>query len=154
MDESLRWGNLETVSSSQFIVFTLSSAGAQRCCTIYQPRQTVRIMQSQNHCLQAKLAYFDFSSSNFTMQDHVLSTAGDALIPPAKMEHPSLSRTEVHLPPCLSPPSLEQKFTCLLVSSLSLSLQSPDSPSHCYQDSYLNSIDSGAITPTFLGFKG
>ncbi len=63
------------------------------------------------------------------------------------------------------PPSLEQKFTCLLVSlpllnrsslaslSLSLSLQSPDSPSYCYQDSYLNSIDSGVITPTFLGFK-
>jgi len=48
------------------------------------------------------------------MQDPVLSIAGDALIP-AKMEHPSLSRTEVHLPPCL-PPSLEQKFTCLLVS--------------------------------------
>jgi hypothetical protein len=63
------------------------------------------------------------------------------------------------------PPSLEQEFICLLVSlpllnrsslaslSLSLSFQSSDSPSHCYQDSCLHSIDSGAITPTFLGFK-
>jgi hypothetical protein len=48
------------------------------------------------------------------MQDHVLSIGGDALIP-AKMEHPSLSRTEVDLPPYL-PPSLEQKFICLLIS--------------------------------------
>jgi hypothetical protein len=27
----------------------------------------------------AKLADFGFSSSNFTVQDHILSTAGDAL---------------------------------------------------------------------------
>jgi hypothetical protein len=28
----------------------------------------------------AKLAFVGFSSSNFTVQDHILSTAGDALI--------------------------------------------------------------------------
>jgi hypothetical protein len=30
----------------------------------------------------AKPAYFDFSSSNFTVQDHILSTAGDTLKSP------------------------------------------------------------------------
>jgi hypothetical protein len=35
-------------------------------------------MLSQNHFL-AKPAYFGFSSSNFTVQDHILSNVGDAL---------------------------------------------------------------------------
>jgi hypothetical protein len=37
-------------------------------------------MLSQNQFLEPnRTAYFGFSASNFTVQDHLLSTAGDAL---------------------------------------------------------------------------
>jgi hypothetical protein len=37
------------------------------------------LMMSQKNALETKPACFEFSSSNFTVQDHILSTAGDAL---------------------------------------------------------------------------
>jgi len=36
-------------------------------------------MLTQNHLLDPKPAYLDFSSSNFTVQDHIRITIGDAL---------------------------------------------------------------------------
>ncbi len=62
----------ETLTSSQIVFNTLFSLGAHWCCAFYQRQQTKQL------CL-AKSAVFHFSSSNFTVQDHILSPAGDAL---------------------------------------------------------------------------
>jgi hypothetical protein len=55
-----------------------STAGVRLCCAFYQPQQTVQkcwvktILLSQTAC-------FDFSSSNFNLQGHLLSAGGVAL---------------------------------------------------------------------------
>jgi hypothetical protein len=74
-------GQSETPSRSEIIFFTLLSTGAQRCCTCYWPQQQrAQLCRAKTNFLsQAKPALFGFSSSNFTVQDHIPSTAGDAL---------------------------------------------------------------------------
>jgi hypothetical protein len=44
-----------------------------------QPWQSCAMVLSQNKFSSAKRACFDFSSSNLVLQNHILSTAGDAL---------------------------------------------------------------------------
>jgi hypothetical protein len=70
-------GQSKTLSCSQIIFITLFSASTQR---YRPPPQNYAIMLSQNHSPDPKPAFFDFSSSNVPVQDHILSTAGDALI--------------------------------------------------------------------------
>jgi len=65
-------GQSEILSRHQIIYITLFSAGVQHCCAFYQPTQSVQFCW-------AKPAYFNFSSSILTVQDHILSSAGDAL---------------------------------------------------------------------------
>jgi hypothetical protein len=72
-------GRSETVTSSQIIFITLFSAGAHCCCTFHRATANCRIMVSQNPFPWAKPRYFDFSSLDFSVQDHILSTSGDAL---------------------------------------------------------------------------
>jgi len=48
------------------------------CCVFYKPLQRVQLCWAKTNFL-SETAYFGFSASNFTVQDHVLSTAGDAL---------------------------------------------------------------------------
>ncbi len=67
-------GQWETLSSSQIQFITLFSAGAQPCCAFYQPPPHALCKGAE-----PKPANFDFSSSNLTVQYHILSTAGDAL---------------------------------------------------------------------------
>jgi hypothetical protein len=69
----------ETLNDSQIIFIALFSAGAQRCGTIYQPINLYNYGEPKRSP-GAKPAYFDFSSSNLTLEDHILSAAGDALI--------------------------------------------------------------------------
>jgi len=49
----------------------------------YQPPQTYAIVLSQNQFSSAQPANCRFASSNFTLQDHILSTIGDALKGPS-----------------------------------------------------------------------
>jgi hypothetical protein len=60
-------GQSKTLISSEIVFIALLSAGAQRCCAFYQAPQ-----------LEPNPHFFYFSSSNFTVQDHILSTAVDA----------------------------------------------------------------------------
>jgi hypothetical protein len=54
------------------------------------PATTKAIMLIQNHFGELTiLAYLDFFLSNFTAKDHILSTAGDALISPSPKALPS-----------------------------------------------------------------
>ncbi len=53
-------------------------AGAQRCCAFYQPPQSVQLCWAKT-ISWAKPTHFDFSSSNCTVEDHILNTIGDAL---------------------------------------------------------------------------
>jgi hypothetical protein len=69
-------GHLETLSSSQIIFIPLFSA--HRCCTFYQQPQTVRLCWAKTFS-SARPTYFTFSSSNFAVEGHILTTAGDAL---------------------------------------------------------------------------
>jgi hypothetical protein len=43
LDESLRWAQWEILSNSQIIFIIPSSAGAHRCCAIYQPPQPLQL---------------------------------------------------------------------------------------------------------------
>jgi hypothetical protein len=74
-------GQSETLSSSSsyYIIFiTLFSAG--RCVELLCLLPATGIMLSQNHFPWAKPTNVRFSSSNYTLQDHLLqSTIGDAL---------------------------------------------------------------------------
>jgi hypothetical protein len=72
-------GHSETPTRSQIVFMTLFSAGAHGCCAFYQATANSRIMLSQNHFAWAKPTYVEFSSSNFTVHDQVLSPAGDGL---------------------------------------------------------------------------
>jgi hypothetical protein len=63
------------ILSRHQIMYVLHSSFLQvysNCCAFCQPTQRVKFCW-------AKPAHFDFSSSSFTMQDLILSTAGDAL---------------------------------------------------------------------------
>jgi hypothetical protein len=71
-------GQSETLSSSEIIFIKLFSPGAQHCCAFHQPQQTAHYDEPKPFS-SAKPAYFDFSSSNFAVWNHILSTAGDAL---------------------------------------------------------------------------
>jgi len=73
-------GQSETLSSSQIKFITLFSAGAQCYWAIYQPPQLVHYAEPKPFSWAKPAACFDFSSSNFSVQDLILSTAGDALI--------------------------------------------------------------------------
>jgi hypothetical protein len=68
-------GQLGTLSSSQIIFIPLFSA--HRSCAFYQPK-TVKFCWGKT-ISSAKPAYIDFSSSNFAVEGHILTTAGDAL---------------------------------------------------------------------------
>jgi hypothetical protein len=72
-------GQSQTLSSSEIVLITLFSAGAHRYCAFHQPWQNCAMMLSQNKFSSAKPACFDFSSSNLVLQNHILSTAEDAL---------------------------------------------------------------------------
>jgi len=73
-------GQSEILSSSQIKFFTLFSAGAESCFLHLSPATASdTIMLSQNHFHGPNGHIFDFSSSNSSVQDHILSTVGDAL---------------------------------------------------------------------------
>jgi hypothetical protein len=62
------------------IFITLFSAGAQRCCAIYQPQQqTVAIILSRKQFPEPNPHILTFLHSILTVQGHILSTAGDSL---------------------------------------------------------------------------
>jgi hypothetical protein len=69
----------ETLISSQIIFITLFSTCAQLCCAFYQPLQTVQLCWAKTVFLTQTAIFLDFSSSNCALQDHILSTSGDAL---------------------------------------------------------------------------
>jgi hypothetical protein len=52
-------------------------------------------MLNQNHFAWPKPAYFDFSSSNFTVQDQVLSPAGDGLKQTSQEENFTFQITKI-----------------------------------------------------------
>ncbi len=64
LDQSLWWGQSETLSSSPIIIPTLFSASAQCFCAFHQPLQILQLCW-------AKPACFDCSWSNFTAQAHI-----------------------------------------------------------------------------------
>jgi hypothetical protein len=67
-------GQSEIGSSSQIIFITLFSPGAQCCCTLYQPPQTVQLCWAKTTIFQH---VFTFLHPILLVQGHVLSTAGD-----------------------------------------------------------------------------
>ncbi len=69
----------DTPTHSQILFMTLFSAGAHRCRAFYQATANCAIMLNHNHFAWAKPAYIHCSSPNFTVQDPVLSAAGDGL---------------------------------------------------------------------------
>jgi len=73
---------------------TLFSAGAHRCRAFYHATAKCAIMLSQNHFAWAKPTYFNFSSSNFSV-DQVLSPAGDGLKHTSQGENFSFQITEI-----------------------------------------------------------
>jgi hypothetical protein len=64
-------GQSETLISSQITFITLFSAGAERCCAYYQ--QPVELCGAKT-IFMSQTGIFGLSSSNFTVQDHFLST--------------------------------------------------------------------------------
>jgi hypothetical protein len=72
-------GQSETLSSSQIIFITLFSPGAQPWCACYLATGNLCHYAEPKSFSWAKLAYFDFFSSNFHMQGQILSTTGDSL---------------------------------------------------------------------------
>jgi hypothetical protein len=80
LDQSLWWGQSETLRSCQIIFITHFPTGAHCCWAIYQLCANCAIMLLQNYFPEPNWpSYVHFSSSNFTVLDHILSTAGDAL---------------------------------------------------------------------------
>jgi hypothetical protein len=74
-------GQSETVSNnSQIIFITLFSIGAEGCFASYQPPPAVQLYSAKTIFL-SQTHIVGLFSSNFTMQDHILSIAGDALTP-------------------------------------------------------------------------
>jgi hypothetical protein len=71
-------GQSETLSRSLIIFITLFSAGGHICCVFHKPLQRVHFCWAKINFF-SQTAYFGFPASNFTVQDHILSTAGDAL---------------------------------------------------------------------------
>jgi hypothetical protein len=71
-------GQSETLIDSQIIFITLFSACEEPCCTFYQHSKLCNSVEPKLFSW-AKPSNLDFSWSNFTKQDHVLRTAGDAL---------------------------------------------------------------------------
>jgi hypothetical protein len=61
----------ETLSSSYIICTTLFFVGAQRLLRLSP-------ICNQPNCVEPKPVYVGFSSSNFTVQDHILNIAKDA----------------------------------------------------------------------------
>jgi len=72
-----------------------SLAGAQLGGAFYKPQKTEQNMLKKNHFLEPHLAFLDFSSSNFYMQGHILSTGGDALIMLQFQKNPNLHKKEI-----------------------------------------------------------
>jgi len=67
-------------SSSQIIFITLFSSQCNSFATHLTSLRNLRTYAGANPFSWCKLANFDFSSSDFNMQGHILSTGGDALI--------------------------------------------------------------------------
>jgi len=75
LDESLWWAskNHWTLVRSYLLHSFLQ-------CTAHSPATAnCAVILSQNHFPEPNRGNFDFSSSNYIVQDHILSTAGDAL---------------------------------------------------------------------------
>jgi hypothetical protein len=56
----------------------LFSAGVDQCCAFNQPRKVYGYAEPKPFCW-AKPVCFDFTLSNFSVKDQILSTAGDPL---------------------------------------------------------------------------
>jgi hypothetical protein len=69
----------EALRSSQVLFITLFCSGAQRCFGPFTSHGKLYNCAEPKRFCWAKPAYFDFSSSNFTVQYHLGTTAGDAL---------------------------------------------------------------------------
>jgi len=69
----------EIQSNSQVIFITLLSAFAQRTGAFTNHSKLYNYAEPQLFSW-GKPAYFDFSSCNFNVRDHILNTAGDGLI--------------------------------------------------------------------------
>jgi hypothetical protein len=88
-------GHSETPTGCQIVFVTLISADAHRCRAFYQATAKYAIILNQNYFASAKPAYFDFSSSNFTVQDQVLSPADDGLKHTSQEENFTFQITEI-----------------------------------------------------------
>jgi hypothetical protein len=72
-------GQSETGSSSQNIIITLfSSRRCTLCCTFDESQHSLQICMSKTIFMNQTRMFFDFSSSNFNLQGHILSTLGDS----------------------------------------------------------------------------
>jgi hypothetical protein len=78
LDQSLWWSNQKHWAAVRSYLLHNFFAGAERCWAFYQPRQ-LRNYAEPKLFSWVKPAYVRFSSSIFTVQDHILSTARDAL---------------------------------------------------------------------------
>ncbi len=89
-------GHSETATRSEIVFMTLFFAGAHSCRAFYQATANCAIMLNENHFARDKPAYFDFSSSNFTVQHQVLlSPAGDGLKHTSQEENFTFQITEI-----------------------------------------------------------
>ncbi len=78
LDESL--ANKKQGAAIRSYLLHSSLARAELCCALYQPHQTIKYIQENNHFPKLKeYLHVDFSSSNFNVEGHISSTCGDAL---------------------------------------------------------------------------
>jgi hypothetical protein len=71
----IKIGESENGRSAQIIFITLLLS----CNSLYQPQQSVHKCLAQNHFCWAKSTCFNFSSSDFYLHGHILTTTGVAL---------------------------------------------------------------------------
>ncbi len=78
MGTSNRWETASINPLKPIKLFSQSITGGRLCCAFYQPQHPSGNAGSKSFC-SAKLACFDFSSSNFLLLGHIPSTGGVAL---------------------------------------------------------------------------